>query len=76
MGVPLFSCLGHGAFGKDKVFSENSNMSNLVDNILDSPWCNNHCCACQELGQGDFYSLDQEKVSLLVIYLLSAHKKM
>ena len=31
MGVPLFSCLGYGAFGKGKVFSENSNLSNLVD---------------------------------------------
>ena len=31
MGVPLFSCLGYGAFGKDKAFSENSNLSNLVD---------------------------------------------
>ena len=31
MGVPLFSCLGYEAFGKGKVFSENSNLSNLVD---------------------------------------------
>ena len=31
MGVPLFSCLGYGAFGKGKGFSENSNLSNLVD---------------------------------------------
>ena len=32
MGAPLFSCLGYGAFGKGKVFFENSNLSNLVDN--------------------------------------------
>ena len=31
MGVPLFSCLGYAAFGEGKVFSENSNLSNLVD---------------------------------------------
>ena len=31
MGVPLFSCSGHGGFGKDKVFSENSNLPHLVD---------------------------------------------
>ena len=31
MGVPLSSCLSHGAFGKGKVFPENSNRSNLVD---------------------------------------------
>ena len=31
MGVPLFSCLGYGSFGKCKVFSENPNLSNLVD---------------------------------------------
>ena len=31
MGVQFFSCLGYGAFGKDKFFSENSNLSNLVD---------------------------------------------
>ena len=30
-GVPLFSCLGYGAFGKEKNFPENSNLSNLVD---------------------------------------------
>ena len=29
--VPLFSGSGYGAFGKDKVFSENSYLSNLVD---------------------------------------------
>ena len=31
MGVSFFSCLGYGAFGKGKVFSENSNLSKLVD---------------------------------------------
>ena len=31
MGVPHFSCLGHAAFGRDKAFSKNSNLSNLVD---------------------------------------------
>ena len=31
MGVPLFSCLGYEAFGKGKDFSENSNLSSLVD---------------------------------------------
>ena len=31
MGVPLFSCMGYGAFGKGKVFSENSKLPNLVD---------------------------------------------
>ena len=30
-GVPLFSCSGYGAFGKGKVFRENSNLPNLVD---------------------------------------------
>ena len=30
-GVPLFSCLDYGAFGKIKFFSENSNLPNLVD---------------------------------------------
>ena len=30
-GVPLFSCLGYGAFGKEKNFPENSNLPNLVD---------------------------------------------
>ena len=29
--APLFSCLGYGALGKGKVFSENCNLSNLVD---------------------------------------------
>ena len=33
---------------------------NKVD-ILDFPWNN----SCRELGQGDFYSLDQEKVPFL-----------
>ena len=27
MGVPLFSCLGYGAFGEGKVFSENSKLT-------------------------------------------------
>ena len=31
MGVPLFSCLGYGAFGKGKVYSKISNLPNLVD---------------------------------------------
>ena len=31
MGAPLFSCLGYEAFGKGKVFFENSNLSNLVN---------------------------------------------
>ena len=30
-GVPLFPCSGYGAFGKGKVFRENSNLPNLVD---------------------------------------------
>ena len=30
-GVPLFSCLGYGAFGKGKVFPYNSSLQNLVD---------------------------------------------
>ena len=30
MVVPLFSCLGYGAFGKGKVFSENSNCQTLL----------------------------------------------
>ena len=29
-GVPHFSCLGCGAFGKEKFFPENSNLPNLV----------------------------------------------
>ena len=43
--------------------------------ILDSPWCNRSSRAYRELGQGDFYSFDQEKVPLLLIYLLPSHKK-
>ena len=43
--------------------------------ILDSPWGNNLCRAYQELSRGDFYSLDQEKVPFLLIYLLPTHKK-
>ena len=31
MEVPLFSCLDYGVFGKGKGFSENSNLSSLVD---------------------------------------------
>ena len=42
---------------------------------LDSPWSNNPCRTYQELGQGDFYSFDQEKVPFFLIYLLSTHKK-
>ena len=42
---------------------------------LDSPWCNNSCRTYQELGQGDFYSFDQEKVPFLLICLLSTQKK-
>ena len=30
----------------------------------------------QEVVQGDFYSLDQEQVPLLLIYLLPTHKNM
>ena len=30
-GVPLFSCLGYGAWGKENFFLENSNLPNLVD---------------------------------------------
>ena len=33
--------------------------------ILDYPWRNNPCCAYQELGQGDFYSLDQKFIYYL-----------
>ena len=43
--------------------------------ILDSPWCNNSRRVYQELGKEDFYSFDQEKVSVLSIYLLPNHKK-
>ena len=43
--------------------------------ILDPPWCNNSCRAYQELGQGNFYSFDPEKVWFLSIYLLPTHKK-
>ena len=43
--------------------------------ILDSPWCNNSCRAYKELGQGEFYSFDQEKVPFLSIYLLPTHRK-
>ena len=43
--------------------------------ILDSPWRNNLCCAYHELGQGDFYSFNQEKAPFLLIYLLQNHKK-
>ena len=43
--------------------------------ILDPPWCNNSCHAYQELGQGDFYSFDQKKVPLFLIYSLPTHKK-
>ena len=105
MSVPLFLELSiiFTCFRKGKVFSENSNLTNLLKfnvsmktvnelcvsdgvytlfkkkfllfntallkcfiysrvAILDSPWCSNHCRACQELGQGDFYSFDQKKV--------------
>ena len=31
VGVPLFSWLDYGVFGKGKVFSENCNLPNLVD---------------------------------------------
>ena len=34
-----------------------------------SAWCNNSCRAYQKLGQGDFYSFDQEKVSFISSYL-------
>ena len=43
--------------------------------ILDPPWCNSSCRAYQELGQGNFYSFDPEKVWFLSIYLLPTHKK-
>ena len=43
--------------------------------ILYSPWCNNSCRAYQKLGQGDFYSFDQEKVPFLLIHLLPTCKK-
>ena len=43
--------------------------------ILEFPWCNNSSRAYQQLGQGDFYSSDQEKVPFLLIYLLLTHKK-
>ena len=43
--------------------------------ILDPPWCNNSCRTYQELGQGNFYSFDPEKVWFLSIYLLPTHKK-
>ena len=44
--------------------------------VLDSPWCSNSCRGYQEVVQGDFYSLDQEQVPLLLIYLLPTHKNM
>ena len=31
MGVPRFSCLGYGGFGKGKVLSESSNLSSFAD---------------------------------------------
>ena len=43
--------------------------------IWDPPWCNNSCRSYQELGQGNFYSFDPEKVWFLSIYLLPTHKK-
>ena len=33
--------------------------------ILDYPWCNNPCCAYQELGLGDFPSFDQKSIYYL-----------
>ena len=33
--------------------------------ILDYPWCNNPCCAYQELGKRDFYSFDQKFIHYL-----------
>ena len=47
----------------------------LLHSLLDSPWCNNSCCAYQELVQGDFYSFEQEKAPFFLIYSLPAHKK-
>ena len=43
--------------------------------ILDCLLCNNSCRVYQKLGQGDFYSFDQEKALFLLIYLLPNHKK-
>ena len=43
--------------------------------ILDFPWCNNSCHAFQELGQGDFYSFDQEKVPFLLIFFTTYPQK-
>ena len=43
--------------------------------ILDYLLCNNSCRAYQKLGQGDFYSLDQEEALFRLIYLLPNHKK-
>ena len=42
--------------------------------ILDYPWCNNPCCAYQELGQGDFYSFDQNFIYYLTTKNLTARK--
>ena len=66
-GVFLTSLLFHTALLKRFIYSRVG--------ILDSPWRNNPCCAYQELGQGDSYSFGQEKVPVLLIYLLPTHKK-
>ena len=42
--------------------------------ILDYPWCNNPCCAHQELGQGDFYSFDQKFIYYLSTKNVTARK--
>ena len=42
--------------------------------ILDYPWCNNPCCAYQELGQGDFYSFDQKFIYYLPTKNVTARK--
>ena len=33
--------------------------------ILDYPWCNNPCCAYQELAKGDFYLFDYKSIYYL-----------
>ena len=42
-GVPLFSCSCYGAFGKGKVSSKNSNLSDLVDINVSMKMVNKLC---------------------------------
>ena len=42
--------------------------------VLDYPWCNNPCCAYQELGQDNFYSFDQKFIYYLTVKNVTARK--